>query len=503
MNADTHSGDPDVSIPVPAAPAAAAAPVGEGERINAMDSARGFALLGILMVNMSFFSEPLGRALDPALKDDATTLDRAANFFVTAICEGKFFTLFSTLFGMGLTIQFLRAQQRGEAFTKRGVRRLLFLGGIGLTHALLLWYGDILFTYAICGMVMLFLVKWRARSLAILGAILLGFATLSAGCFGGFGAVGQQQAERAKLAAAEAAQVSQESAAVAAAAVGGEAEVGASAVEGEQTHGEQAAGELAADATAGEPVPVRPWEDASKSPIERFGAAAEAGKIGDPTSDALWMDLETQAYRDGPASSAFAFRAMTWLIVLLVTLLSGFGGMVLGMFALGAALLKWGVFEAANSALAKRLAVVGLAVGWPAGVLAVWMLQDNMSIARMTLGHALQVLAGVFAAIGTLSLFAVAWHRGWAMGVLRALANAGRMAMTNYLTHTLVCTFIFYWWGLGKFGTFADSEKFLLALGIWSAQLVISAAWLRYFRMGPMEWVWRCATYMKAQPFRR
>jgi uncharacterized protein len=492
MNADTHSGDRDVSMTVPAAQAMAAAPVGEGERINAMDSARGFALLGILMVNMTYFSEPLGRALDPAPKEGSTGLDRFANLFVTAICEGKFFTLFSTLFGMGLTIQFLRAQQRGEAFTGRGLRRLLFLGSIGLGHALLLWYGDILFLYALCGLVMLFVVKWKAKSLAILGAILLGFSALSAGCFGGFGAWGQQQEAKAKLAASEAKPDEKV-----------EASPSGETAEALKAEGTGAAGEAASVQAAGEPVGPPAWEDPAKTPIQRFLAAAEAGKIGDPTSNSLWMDLETEAYRDGPASSAFAFRAMTWGFLLIITLLAGFGGMILGMFALGSALLKWGVFEKGKAALAGRLALVGLGVGWPAGVLAVWMLQDNMSIPRLGLGSALQVIAGVFAAIGTLSLFAVAWHRGWAMGVLRALANAGRMAMTNYLTQTLVCTFIFYWWGLGKFGTFSDSDKFLLALGIWSAQLVISAAWLRYFRMGPMEWVWRCATYMKAQPFRR
>jgi uncharacterized protein len=257
MNADTQA-----ALATDAS-GASATPVAEGERITAMDSARGFALLGILMVNMAYFSEPLGVVLGAAPKEGGTGLDRFAAWFVSSICEGKFFTLFSTLFGMGLTIQYLRAQARGEALGWRGVRRLVFLGAIGLCHALLLWYGDILFLYAMCGLVMLLVLKWQARSLAILGVVLLGIATMSAGCLGALGGFGAQQEQRAALAASEAT---------------GEQAIGETVPGADAPAADAAAGaDIATDAsapsaavaTSGEPGEIvpdapKPWEDRSK-----------------------------------------------------------------------------------------------------------------------------------------------------------------------------------------------------------------------------------------------
>jgi uncharacterized protein len=79
----------------------------------------------------------------------------------------------------------------------------------------------------------------------------------------------------------------------------------------------------------------------------------------------------------------------------------------------------------------------------------------------------------------------------------------GRMAFTNYLMDTIVCTFLFYGWGLGYFGKVSRVEQFRIVLAIWALQLIVSPLWLARFQFGPFEWIWRSLTYGKLQPMRR
>ena len=89
------------------------------------------------------------------------------------------------------------------------------------------------------------------------------------------------------------------------------------------------------------------------------------------------------------------------------------------------------------------------------------------------------------------------------MRLTRPFAAVGRMALTNYLMQTVLCTFIFYGHGLGQFGMLERWQQLLLVVAIWVLQLVVSPFWLRYFRFGPAEWLWRSLTYMELQPMRR
>jgi uncharacterized protein len=83
------------------------------------------------------------------------------------------------------------------------------------------------------------------------------------------------------------------------------------------------------------------------------------------------------------------------------------------------------------------------------------------------------------------------------------LAAVGRMALTNYLMQTIICTTIFYGYGLGLYGRVDHSGQILIVFGVWAAQLIASPVWLRYFRFGPAEWLWRSLTYGQLQPMRR
>jgi len=91
-------------------------------------------------------------------------------------------------------------------------------------------------------------------------------------------------------------------------------------------------------------------------------------------------------------------------------------------------------------------------------------------------------------------------QRGWQ---LRPIAAVGRMALTNYLLQSLICTTIFYGHGLGLFGHVDRAGQFAIVLGIWAFQLLASSAWLRYFALGPIEWVTRWIVFGRRPGFRR
>jgi uncharacterized protein len=94
-------------------------------------------------------------------------------------------------------------------------------------------------------------------------------------------------------------------------------------------------------------------------------------------------------------------------------------------------------------------------------------------------------------------------QKGWLTGARRRLAAVGRMAFSNYILDTVVCTFIFYGWGLGYFGRISRVGQFGIVLAVWALQLIVSPLWLARFQFGPLEWLWRSLTYWKRQPMRK
>ena len=130
------------------------APVGAGERIEVMDVLRGFALLGILLMNIEAFVGPAVEALG-GVNPRFQGADRWVDAAIYVLVQGKFFTLFSLLFGMGFAIMLERAHAVGTSGMALYARRLLALLASGLAHALLVWSGDILVSYALFGFVLL------------------------------------------------------------------------------------------------------------------------------------------------------------------------------------------------------------------------------------------------------------------------------------------------------------------------------------------------------------
>ncbi len=153
--------------------AATARPVAAPERVAAIDIVRGLALFGVLQVNLvtefrvCLFAQFLTR------HTDAGTLNHVTDDVLAIAVFSKAFALFSFLFGVGLGAQYERALAAGRPFTGFAVRRLLVLLGIGLTHLLLIWNGDILTAYALVGLVAVPFMRCKERTLLILSAIAL------------------------------------------------------------------------------------------------------------------------------------------------------------------------------------------------------------------------------------------------------------------------------------------------------------------------------------------
>lgn len=142
------------------------------ERIDLFDILRGSALLGILIVNMGIFSFPYIAQFTRTPRGDSV-LDYATEFLIMALATGKFYPLFSFLFGLGMWMQIERIQAVGGNPGRFMVRRLLVLMGFGLIHALLIWNGDILFVYALVGLVALLFRKVQPRTLLIWAGVLV------------------------------------------------------------------------------------------------------------------------------------------------------------------------------------------------------------------------------------------------------------------------------------------------------------------------------------------
>ena len=152
------------------------APIAASQRIEALDVVRGFALLGIFLMNIEFFNRAMA-SLGEGMPRGLTGVNWLASWFVAYFVQGKFWTIFSLLFGMGFAVMMTRAEQAGREFKIVYLRRVLALAAFGAAHFIFLWEGDILFSYAV-GALMLMVVLFGTTKPIFIGiavAIGVGF----------------------------------------------------------------------------------------------------------------------------------------------------------------------------------------------------------------------------------------------------------------------------------------------------------------------------------------
>ena len=168
---------PPTSV-APTPPAEVAPEPALGGRYRYLDVLRGVAMLGILLVNIAIFAEPLLTQEAPLAFDFAPTHDMLAAHGVLFFAQYKFITLFSLLFGVGMGVLRERAEASGRSYTRWMLRRLAVLLGIGVLHAWFVWYGDILTYYALLGAILFWASSLRPKTLTVLGSVLLALPLL-------------------------------------------------------------------------------------------------------------------------------------------------------------------------------------------------------------------------------------------------------------------------------------------------------------------------------------
>jgi len=94
------------------------------------------------------------------------------------------------------------------------------------------------------------------------------------------------------------------------------------------------------------------------------------------------------------------------------------------------------------------------------------------------------------------------YRSGWVNWLMKAFANVGQMAFTNYLMQSIICTWFFFGYGFDFYNKLRFYQLYYVVLGVWVFQIIFSSIWLRYFRFGPFEWVWRSLTYWEKQSMR-
>ena len=422
-----------------------AAPVQADQRIVTLDLLRGFAVLGILLVNMWAYALPFPASLNPHMLGFDTVSDRLVHLLVFMISYTKTMPIFAILFGAGILLFTQRQEDRGNKPAKLFLRRQFWLLVIGLAHAYLIWNGDILVPYATTGVIVFFLRKRSTRTLLILAIVALIIPKLGAQAGSLFMEKMQVEAEAGLVAEAE-----------------------------------------GRDLTTGQMRARDQWVDIDKE--------------WNPTPEDL---EETQSIMRGGYWNMVTHYAPETMIMHLF-MYPMFINWNLGSFMLlGMVLFRTGVLTGEKSALFyRKMAFSCYALGLPLSLLALWVFNTQFNlIAMIRWGFPLMNISGPLVALGHIALLCLAWKLGWLGSFQYRLMAVGRMAFTNYLTQTLICGALFFGFGFGLFGALHRPALLAVTVAIWALQLWWSPWWLARFRFGPLEWLWRSLTYGRWQPF--
>ncbi|GAA2213422.1 DUF418 domain-containing protein [Nonomuraea monospora] len=390
---ETHPAKPDVRL--------AAA------RIASVDALRGFSLLGILVVNIAFLASGYRMAgmAEPAFD---SSLDWGVRWFVTLFLENKFYLLFSFLFGYSFTLQVDSARRQGRPFVPMFLRRLGGLFLLGLAHAVLLFPGDILTTYAAVGLALLIFRGVRPKTavaLAIVLTLLLAFAFAL----------------------------------------------------------------LALLATMGLDLSGRVADGSAQAAASNSALGGVFWQIVSEHLRKLSLIIVARVFFQGPA--------------------------VLAACLIGLAVGKLGVLRdvSAHTGTLRRLQWVGFTVGLGGALFyttAAW----NGSVHKFW-GEAVDlVTAPLLAAAYAATFLRVLPH---VPRLARALAAPGRMALSNYLAQSLICSLIFTGYGLALVDRVSPPLEVVIAVGIFALQVVYSRWYLKGHRYGPVEWLLRFLTYWR------
>ena len=538
-------------------------PIATAQRIEALDVVRGFALIGIFLMNIEWFNRPFA-AFNEGMPRELTGADWWASWFVAYFVQGKFWTIFSLLFGMGFAVMMVRAEQAGREFKRVYLRRVLALAVFGALHYIFLWEGDILFSYAIAALMLMIVTYGRTWPLllAIAVAIGLGFIPDLDGFFrvaGGLAAAGmlalylrsdkRVPLPRLRLPIFSFLLLVIGAGLCIAAAVfwllpNGPTEprvplsvfgplvliaawlswkyyepvekrsvrlavslylFGALAM---TTGGlmQRFAPDPDAPATASA-QPVADQKSAEKKPgksREERAAERKAEREKRLNESKAEKEKEVRIYTQGSYLEAVELSAQRFADKAAGDFV--FATVLMAMFLLGVWFVRSGVMENTGAHLPffRKLAVAGLLIGIGLGLAGSLIATSHTPGDRTDgwgIARGLLMLGNLPACLGYVGLLVLMLHSKTVFSRVTVLGPLGRMALTNYLLQSLICVIYFYGFALGHWGMPRAQQLAFVAI-VYAAQIAFSHWWLSRFRYGPMEWFWRGFTYRQVPAFR-
>lgn len=395
------------------------------QRMEALDVLRGFAVLGILVMNIQVFAMPMAAYLNPSVWGSLEGANGVVWYLGHLLTDQKMMTLFSMLFGAGIVLFTDRAVDKGESPAGLHYRRNVWLLLFGAIHAYLLWHGDVLFLYAICAFAIYPLRKLQPVKLIALG---LGFIAVSSVIY----------------------------------------------------------------IFMGLSVPHMPEDVLEEMILASWSPSAEALGAEVAAYQGGWL-MQWQ-HRIPAALEMHTFVLLIW----------GFWRAA-GLMLIGMGLYRLGVITGnAGTTTYWRILIAGTAIGLPLVAWGIhWNFANDWGPTSLFFGWQFNYWGSIAVSMAWLSLVMLLIRYGHLSGATRRLAAVGRMAFSNYIMHTLLCGLIFYGHGLGLFGEVPRTGQIAVVFAIWALQLWLSPIWLRHFRYGPLEWLWRSLTYWHRQPFRQ
>ncbi|WP_194777556.1 DUF418 domain-containing protein [Pararhodonellum marinum] len=423
-------------------------------RIDIIDIVRGVALLGILLLNIPYFAMEEYFS-EPWSQDTSNT-----NFWVSAVntvfFEGKMRALFSMVFGAGIVLFTSNKEKSGKSATGLFYKRMIWLTLFGLAHAhLLLWIGDILYFYGLIGMMAFLFRKMKPKYLAMGVPIVAIIGFVANTLF--------MQNIRGKYLDYKEAIALQE-----------------------------AGSELGEKERAA----LEAWEETRKEMIPNKEEVKEHTALMKGSYSEVASHIRPMAW-DGQFKY-FVFSIWDMLALML----------------LGIALYKWGflTLEWTQQQYIKTI-WIGYGIGLPLVIFAfiynkihfpnvesALIFIETHSINWVSLIYDFQRILIMMAHV---ALVMVLYQKGYFTRLMNGLRAVGQLAFTNYIMHSVICTLVFFGYGLNQYAEWEYYQLYYLVLAIWVFQLVVSPIWLKYFLFGPLEWLWRCLTYGRIQPFVR
>ena len=424
------------------------APISAAERMSSVDIVRGVAVLGILLMNIIGFAFHFAVYADPTIDGGATGINFWTYVVNAVLVDGKMRGIFSLVFGAGVIILSSRAVERGAAADAADIhyRRMIWLLIFGTVHAYLLWYGEILYPYAMLGLLLYPMRKLSPRALTIMGVVFAMLLTLAT--------VGEAFRIRDLRASAT---------------------------------GADAASQRGETLTHEQHKAQNDWREH----VNRFKPdAAEVARSG-------------TAFR-GSFLDVFGERAGLVAFFHFVPYYFPLFWDMLAMMLFGMAMVKTRALSAEKSyAFYGKMAMWSYAVGIPLTILQVSRnvdaTFDTVAVAFNGILYEPARIAMCFGHVAVIMMIVKAGAMQW---LTSRLAAVGQMAFSNYILQSLICSTIFYGYGFGLHGQLERHQVYYVVLGCWTIHLLWSPWWLQRYRFGPLEWCWRSLTYWKRQPMR-